>query len=427
MLMAEAARTVPVDMPLEQSSTHEGHKHTELGLIPSDWEIRPLLSAARIASGQVDPREEPYRSMILVAPDHIESGTGRLLTQLTAAEQRAISGKYFVHSGDVIYSKIRPNLQKLTRVDFDCLCSADMYPLTPGRGISGGYLAAILLSEHFTNFAVSVSVRSGMPKINREELSQYSCAFPLNEHEQQAVADALADADRLIEGLESLVFKKRQIKQGAMQELLSGQQRLPGFGGAWVATTLAELAAIRSGGTPSTSRPEFWDGGIAWCTPTDITALSGRKYLEGTARTISQTGLANSSAELIPPMSVIMTSRATIGECAINPEPVTTNQGFKNFVPHANTDVEFLFYLLSVQTERFIALCGGSTFLEIGKAQLTNFQVQVPASKDEQAAISTVLSEMDAELGAIERRLSKVRRIKQGMMQELLTGRVRLV
>ena len=122
-----------------------------------------------------------------------------------------------------------------------------------------------------------------------------------------------------------------------------------------------------------------------------------------------------------------MTSRATIGECAINRVPVSTNQGFKNFTPFENVDVEFLYYLLLTQKQRFITLCGGSTFLEIGKTQLAVFEVHIPTKVEEQAAIAAILSDMDAEFAALKAKLAKARSLKQGMMQELLTGRIRLV
>ena len=212
-----------------------------------------------------------------------------------------------------------------------------------------------------------------------------------------------------------------------MQQLLTGQTRLPGFHGDWEVKRLCDLADIRSGGTPSTGEQRFWDGGIPWCTPTDITGLYGHKYLIETMRTISLKGLHSSSAEMIPAQSVVMTSRATIGECAINTVPVSTNQGFKNFVPYATTDVGYLYYLLGTQKQGFISLCSGSTFLEIGKTQLATYEVRLPSVKAEQTAIAEVLSDMDAELAALEQRRDKTRLLKQAMMQELLTGRTRLV
>ena len=396
-------------------------------MIPEDWQLRPMLSAVRVATGQVDPKVEPYRSMTLVAPDHIESNSGRLLKKETASDQRAISGKYLFVKGDIVYSKIRPYLRKAILADFDGLCSADMYPLKPASDVSAGFILAAMLGHHFSKYAESVSVRSGMPKINRAELAEYTIALPPTKTEQESIAEALSDADALIESLEQLLAKKRQLKQGAMQELLTGNKRLPGFSGEWEVKRLEALADIRSGGTPSTTQPQFWDGDILWCTPTDITGLNGLKYLNDTSRKISLLGLKSSSAEIIPANSIVMTSRATIGECAINRVPVSTNQGFKNFVPFEGVDVEFLYYVLLTQKQGFISLCGGSTFLEIGKAQLAIFEVCVPTTKAEQTAIAAILFDMDAEIGAFEAKLAKARQLKQGMMQELLTGRIRLV
>lgn len=258
-------------------------------------------------------------------------------------------------------------------------------------------------------------------------LRQFELPIPPTKFEQCVISAALSDTDALLDGLDRLIAKKRAIKQAAMQQLLTGQTRLPGFSGEWKLKRLGDLADIRSGGTPSTGDAGAWDGTIPWCTPTDITALEGRKYLTTTSRAITEYGLSTSSAELIPARSIVMTSRATIGECAINAVPVTTNQGFKNLVPHDSVDVEFLYYLLSTQTQGLIGLSAGSTFLEIGKTQLRQYEVKLPAEKDEQTAVATVLSDMDAEITALETRRAKTRALKQAMMQELLTGRTRLV
>ena len=212
-----------------------GYKQTEVGVIPEEWQLRPLLSTIRVASGQVDPKVEPYRSMILVAPDHIESSSGRLLKKETAKDQRAISGKYLFSAGDIVYSKIRPYLRKAILADFDGLCSADMYPLKPAIDVSAGFMFAVILGNHFSKYAESVSVRSGMPKINRSELSEYTIALPPTKAEQEAIAEALSDTDALIESLEQLIAKKRQIKQGAMQELLRPKD-------GWEPTSLGNIA-----------------------------------------------------------------------------------------------------------------------------------------------------------------------------------------
>ncbi len=310
---------------------------------------------------------------------------------------------------------------------FECVLVRSAALVKPIHEKVNSYFIQHWLQSERAQKQISNSVNQGaQPNLFLNHIERLTSPRP-NLLEQQAIAEALSDADALIESLDQLIAKKRQIKQGAMQELLTGKRRLPGFSGEWEVKRLDELADIRSGGTPSTTQPQFWDGGVMWCTPTDITALNGFKYLSNTSRTISTEGLKASSAEIIPTHSIVMTSRATIGECAINTVPMTTNQGFKNFVPLDSVDAEFLYYLLTTQRAGFIGLCSGSTFLEIGKTQLSGYQVHVPKTKSEQTAIATILSDMDTELAALESRLAKARQIKQGMMQELLTGRIRLL
>lgn len=203
----------------------KGYKKTEVGVIPEDWEVRPLLRAVSLATGQVNPRNEPYKSMMLIAPDHIESNTGRLLEVKTAHEQGAISGKYLFEPGDIVYSKIRPYLRKAMLANFRGLCSADMYPLTPVKAVSSAFIFAVLLGHRFSQFAETVSARSGIPKINREELGEYSVALPPLA-EQQSIATVLSDMDAEIAALEARRAKTQAIKQGMMQELLTGRTRL---------------------------------------------------------------------------------------------------------------------------------------------------------------------------------------------------------
>ena len=193
----------------------------------------------------------------------------------------------------------------------------------------------------------------------------------------------------------------------------------------WDVVELEEVAEIKSGGTPSTNRPEFWNGHILWCTPTDITSLSG-KYLSDTNRKISELGLNNSAAELLPTGSVLMTSRATIGECAIVKRPMTTNQGFKNFICNRTVNNEFLYYLLSSQKDKFIELCNGSTFLEISTTQVLKFKITIPKSITEQTAIATVLSDTDALISSLQTLIAKKQAIKLSAMQNLLSGKIRL-
>ncbi|MGO7851672.1 restriction endonuclease subunit S [Rhizobium ruizarguesonis] len=149
-----------------------------LGDVPEHWEVLKFSRCVAIAEGQVSPQEEPFRSMPLIAPNHIESGTGRLLGLETAAEQGAVSGKYLCRQGDVIYSKIRPALAKAVIAPTDALCSADMYPMRGRMGMSQEYLFWLLLTPEFTGWSVLEADRVAMPKINRESLADLRLPVP---------------------------------------------------------------------------------------------------------------------------------------------------------------------------------------------------------------------------------------------------------
>ena len=265
---------------------------------------------------------------------------------------------------------------------------------------------------------------SGVPTLNRNDVHHHRVLRP-PKREQRAIAEALSDVDGLLESLDALIAKKRAIKKATMQQLLTGKTRLPGFTGQWERKTLGEVASIRSGATPSTEVNAYWNGSIPWCTPTDITNTPG-KYLLKTERSITTVGLASCGASLLPVGTILLCSRATIGEVKIAMSPICTNQGFKSLVCKASVSNEFLYYLLLTLKPRMIERGTGSTFLEISKHDVASIFTRLPVRK-EQHAIATVLSEMDAEITAVEERRDKCRAVKQGMMQQLLTGKVRLI
>ena len=257
-----------------------------------------------------------------------------------------------------------------------------------------------------------------------ENIAQMEIELPPQE-EQTAIAEALSDIDNLISSLQKLIEKKKAIKQGTMQELLTGKKRLPGFSGEWSKQQLGDICNIVNGGTPSTSIAEFWNGKILWCTPTDITSCS-TKYIYTTESKITESGLKASSATLLPKGALLLCSRATIGEVRIAGNTICTNQGFKSLVVHQNISNEWLYYMVHVLKFNMLEKAIGSTFLEISKKDLAELDIIVPEFT-EQKAIAQVLSDMDSEIEQLEKKLAKYQQIKRGMMQELLTGRIRLV
>ena len=153
-----------------------------LGDIPAHWSLIPFKWRCQVKSGQVDPKQPEYAEMMLIAPDHIESGTGRLYQVTSAEEQGAISGKYLCPDGVILYSKIRPALRKVALYDGECLCSADVYAIDSGSDLIREYLCYFLLTDAFTSYAELESLRVAMPKVNREALGAFPIPIPsLNE------------------------------------------------------------------------------------------------------------------------------------------------------------------------------------------------------------------------------------------------------
>jgi type I restriction enzyme S subunit len=194
----------------------------------------------------------------------------------------------------------------------------------------------------------------------------------------------------------------------------------------WSLQDIGSVAEIYSGGTPNTNEPSFWNGNIVWVTPSDITKQQ-TKYLITTERNISNAGLIGSSAVLLPKGTILLCTRATIGVMSIAGKELTTNQGFKNLVCNKNVDNEFLYYALQPLKDEMVGKAIGTTFLELSKGELSKIKLLVPNDKIEQTAIAEVLSDADSLIASLEKLIAKKKAIKQGAMQELLTGKKRLL
>lgn len=166
-----------------------------LGDVPSHWGLVPFKWRCRIRSGQVDPREDEYADLPLVAPDHIETGSGRILGEVRSAEEQgAISGKYLCYPEDVLYSKIRPALRKVALFNALCLCSADMYAIASGEDVEKDFLFYFFLTDAFTCYAELESLRVAMPKVNRDAIGAFILPIP-PKGEQAKIARACAEVD----------------------------------------------------------------------------------------------------------------------------------------------------------------------------------------------------------------------------------------
>ena len=191
----------------------------------------------------------------------------------------------------------------------------------------------------------------------------------------------------------------------------------------WEMKSLGEVATIVGGGTPSTLNSAYWNGDIQWFTPAELS--DSKKYVSKSERTITERGLKESSAKLLPKGTVLLTTRASIGITAILENPASTNQGFQSLIAKNNCCSEFLYYVIPLIKDEMLSRASGSTFAEISAKKLSTITFQLPPLAEQQR-IAKALSDVDALISTTEKLIQKKKNIKQGTMQNLLTGKKRL-
>ena len=190
--------------------------------------------------------------------------------------------------------------------------------------------------------------------------------------------------------------------------------RFPEFRGEWETKSINDLAVVIGGGTPDTTVKSYWDGEIQWFTPSEI---GKNKYVDSSLRTITEEGLNNSSAKLLPPNTILLSSRATIGECSLSLRECTTNQGFQSLVSK-KCNVDFLYYLIQTKKKDLIRRSCGSTFLEISANEVRKIQVSVP-SDVEQQKIAELLSLIDERIATQNKIIEKLQSLIKGLAAQL--------
>jgi type I restriction enzyme S subunit len=193
--------------------------------------------------------------------------------------------------------------------------------------------------------------------------------------------------------------------------------RFPEFSGEWVTKSINDLAVVIGGGTPDTTVKSYWDGEIQWFTPSEI---GKNKYVDSSLRTITEVGLNNSSAKLLPPNTILLSSRATIGECSLSLRECATNQGFQCLVSK-KCNVDFLYYLIQTKKKDLIRKSCGSTFLEISANEVRKIQVSVP-SDVEQQKIAELLSLIDERIATQNKIIEKLQSLIKGLNDNIHKG-----
>ncbi|MBH0179728.1 MAG: hypothetical protein HP491_18160 [Nitrospira sp.] len=386
-----------------------GYKQTEVGVIPKDWKIVQLgrlISSVEYGSSS---KSNANGHTPVLRMGNLQGGKIDWIDLVFTDDESEIN-RYSLIPGDVLFNRTNT---------IDLVGKTALYK-GERPAVFAGYLIRIkadkeLLDSKFLNYVLNaefsrkysakvLSVAVGQANINGQKLKSYPIPLPPTKAEQETIAEALSDADALIESQEQLLAKKRQLKQGAMQELLTGKKRLPGFSGEWEVRRLEEVCYMKSGqGVTSTDIDEFSEfpcyGGNG------LRGFSKQYTHDGSYALIGRQGALCGNV-------LSVAGRFFASEHAI----VVT--------PQKETDIHWLSRVLARMNLNQYSESSAQPGLSVSK--LLTLECIVPRLP-EQTAIAAILSDMDAEIAALEAKLAKARQLKQGMMQELLTGRIRLV
>lgn len=410
---------------IRHGNVPDGYKKVGSDIIPSDWSKSPFSQLGIISSGLVNPKEQPYFEMQHIGPDNVEKDTGRILETQSAAELGLISGKFYFDSDSIVYSKIRPNLNKVCAPHFEGICSADCYSIKPTDKIDKAYLLNLMLGYSFYKRAVECSMRTGMPKINQDDLNTIAMCYPKSIDEQKKIAKILTTQDKVIESKEKLLAEKQRQKKYLMQRLLTGKKRLPGFDGEWKSVKLSEVLIER---TEKNSNQNHRICSVAVQKGVvDQVEHLGRSYA---AADTSNYGVAHYGDVIYTksptgdfPYGIVKQSQMH-EKVAVSPlygiyEPVCYELGyilhsyFSNAINCSN-------YLLPIVQK------GAKNTINITNSVFVSNRLYLPMDCNEQKALAEIFIAADKELNLLRKELEQEKQKKKALMQLLLTGIVRV-
>lgn len=411
-----------------------GYKQTEIGVLPSDWEI---VAFGGIVGTCIDYRGRTPRKLGMDwgGGDVLALSANNVQMGRIAPEKEAYFGSEELYrkwmrqgecaKGDVLLTMEAP-LGNVAQIPDSqkYILSQRVILIKPNARIDRDFLFHLLQGAPFQELLEQNSTGSTAKGIQRTKLEKLEISFPKNASEQSAIATALGDADALLAAQDALIAKKRAIKQGAIQELLTGKRRLPGFSGEWETMRLGELAKIQRGASPRPIDSPIWfdeNSSVGWVRISDLT--SSGMFLEQTTQKLSSAGISHSRP--VERGSLVMSICATVGRPIITAIDVCIHDGFVVF-GDLRANKTFIYYVLKWIEPKWSMHGQTGSQMNLNTGLINSTEIALPPI-EEQTHIAEVMSDMDAELTALEAQRAKVAQLKQGMMQALLTGGIRLV
>lgn len=399
----------------------EGYKQTEIGIIPDEWEVVSILNVAELLSGLTySPENVSEHGVLVLRSCNIKYG--KLAFENNVYVNCNIIEKKYVKENDLLIcvrNGSRNLIGKCALVDKDYYATFGAF-MAVLRSTIGKYLYQVFTSQIIQD-QIQKNCSATINQITNADFRRFFIPLPCREIEQRAITEVLTDTDNLISSLQKLIDKKKAIKQGTMEALLTAKRRLPGFNGEWVEKKITQIGEVITGSTPSRSNKYLWNGDFCWVSAQDIKS----KYIFDSVEKITEAG--KKTCRLLPVGAILITCIASIGLNAIARVPLATNQQINSIICNENFYNEYIYYLIDFNKNLLVAIADKTAVSIISKQKFENIKFSLPENIEEQKAIAKVLSDMDSEIGELEKKLAKYEKIKQGMMQQLLTGRIRLM
>ena len=429
---------------MDSGQVPEGYKQTEVGVIPEDWSIRTISETMQLINGYgFKPSEWSTEGLPIIRIQNLNDKEASFNYFNGSIEE-----KYHIKAGDLLFAWSGTKGTSFgARVweGADAVLNQHIFKIIPdSKQLTDEYSYLVLHKVQEDIEKMAHGFKSSFVHVKKSDLATTALPIPAKK-EQTAIAQALSDVDTLITSLEKLIAKKRAIKTATMQQLLTGKKRLPEFARHpngepkgyrqaelgeipedWKVQRIGQFTDCTAGGTPSTTISSYWGGVHPWMSSGEL----HYKQVFDVEERITDEGLINSSTKYVPSNSVLIGLAGqgkTRGTVAISRIELCTNQSIAAIFPSQHHISEYLYYNLENRYDELRGLStgdGGRGGLNL--SIIRNVHLPMP-SITEQRAIADVISNIDSTIEALEDQLSKTQQLKQGMMQELLTGRTRLV
>ena len=410
-------------------------EETPIGRIPKDWELVQLGKVMHINRESCDPKRDfPEKRFLYIDIDSIQNETGVIKRAKTIIGKEAPSrARRLIRYNDVIMSTVRPYLKAFAIVPReynDQICSTGFAVFTCKERILPSYLLYILFSNSIITQCNRMMVGGQYPALNDSQVRKIQLPLPPLP-EQQKIAEILSTVDEAIKKTVQAIDKTKRLKKGLMQELFKkgiGHKefkdteigRIPKE---WEVMSLGDISTnFIGGGTPSTSNPEYWDGGIPWMTSANLTnriVYQGMKY-------ITDKGVRNSATNIVPKGSLLMATRVGIGKIGIAGIDIAISQDLTGIVLNQQkVNAEYLYWTIFRKSSYLSLLSQGSTVKGLTRDSLGRVKLPLPPLPEQQK-IAEILGAVDKRLEILRRRKERLERVKKGLIDDLLTGKRRV-